>query len=173
MGWNWKARSFMLMTVKNINILRQWMHLVCESLSQQRERICDKVELIWGNALAAVCSNGQCISLSIDAEEFQVQETVSESTLLRMIIAKISGVTWQLTVIRERVKWNFTACKMALLCRLDNISNAVRACSATSMNWMTWSCVKEIVQSISKQKGNCLDLGSNSSFVSPSPRRQE
>lgn len=30
-----------------------------------------------------------------------------------------------------------TACKIALLCRRDNISRAVRACSATSMNWMT------------------------------------
>lgn len=35
------------------------------------------------------------------------------------------------------------ACKMALLCRLDNISRAVRACSATSMNWITWSCRQE------------------------------
>lgn len=64
------------MALNIVNILLQWMHLVCESLSQQRERISNEVELIWGNALAAVCSNGQGISLSVDAEEFQVQETV-------------------------------------------------------------------------------------------------
>ena len=34
-----------------------------------------------------------------------------------------------------------TDCRMALLCRRDNISSAVNACSATSMHWMTWSCV--------------------------------
>lgn len=34
------------------------MHLVCESLSQQWQRIGHKVELIWCNALAAVSCNG-------------------------------------------------------------------------------------------------------------------
>ena len=42
--------------------------------------------------------------------------------------------------------WNFTltgpeqiltACKIAFPCLLDSIANAVSACSATSMHWMT------------------------------------
>lgn len=57
------------------------MYLVCESLSQQWQRISNKVELIWSNALAAVCCNGQSISLSIDAEELQVEEAVSKPAL--------------------------------------------------------------------------------------------
>lgn len=56
-------------------------YLVSESLSQQWQRISNKVKLIWSNALAAVCSNGQRISLSIDAKELQVQEAVSEPAL--------------------------------------------------------------------------------------------
>lgn len=56
-------------------------HLVCESLSQQWQRISNKVELVWSDALAAVGCNGQGISLSIDAKELQVEEAVSESTL--------------------------------------------------------------------------------------------
>ena len=44
------------------------------------------------------------------------------------------------------VSWNFTltgpeqiltACKIAFPCLLDSIANAVSACSATSMHWMT------------------------------------
>lgn len=57
------------------------MYLVGKSLSQQWKRISNKVELIWSNALAAVCCNGQSISLCIDAEELQVEETVSKPTL--------------------------------------------------------------------------------------------
>lgn len=45
------------------------IYLVCESLSQQWQRISNKVELIWSNALAAVGCNGQGIPLSIDAKE--------------------------------------------------------------------------------------------------------
>lgn len=44
-------------------------YLMCESLCQQWQRISNKVELIWSNALAAVGCNGQCIPLSIDAKE--------------------------------------------------------------------------------------------------------
>ncbi len=57
------------------------MYLVCEPLRQQWQRISNKVELIWSNALAAVGCNGQSISLSIDAKELQVEEAVSKSTL--------------------------------------------------------------------------------------------
>lgn len=32
-----------------------------------------------------------------------------------------------------------TACRMALLCLRDNISKAVKACSATSIHWITCS----------------------------------
>lgn len=60
------------------------MYLVGKSLSQQWKRISNKVELIWSNALAAVSCNGQSISLSIDAEELQVQETVSKPALWGM-----------------------------------------------------------------------------------------
>lgn len=56
-------------------------HLVCESLSQQGQRISNKVELVWSNALAAVGCDGQGIPLSIDAEELQVEEAVGEPTL--------------------------------------------------------------------------------------------
>lgn len=42
---------------------------MCQSLSQQRQRISNKVELVWSYALAAVGRDGQGIPLSIDAEE--------------------------------------------------------------------------------------------------------
>lgn len=61
------------------------MYLVCESLSQQWQGVSNKVELVWSNALTAVSCNGQSISLSIDAEEFQVKETVSKPALRGMI----------------------------------------------------------------------------------------
>lgn len=54
---------------------------MCESLSQKWERIINKVELVWGNALAAVCCYGQGIPLGIDAEELQVEEAGSEPAL--------------------------------------------------------------------------------------------
>lgn len=57
---------------------------MCESLSQQWQRVSDKVELIWSNALAAVGCNGQGIPLSIDAEELQVEEAVGKPTLWGM-----------------------------------------------------------------------------------------
>lgn len=44
-------------------------YLVCESLSQQWQRISNEVKLIWRYALAAVSSNGQGIPLRIDAKE--------------------------------------------------------------------------------------------------------
>lgn len=56
-------------------------YLVCESLCQQRQGISNKVKLVWRDALAAVSCDGQSISLSIDAEELQVDETVSEPIL--------------------------------------------------------------------------------------------
>ena len=59
----------------------RYTYLVCESLSQQRQRIGNKVELIWSNALAAVSCNGQRIPLSIDAKELQIEETVRKPTL--------------------------------------------------------------------------------------------
>lgn len=52
-----------------------------KSLSQQWQRVSNKVELIWSNALAAVGSNSQGIPLSINAKELQVQEAVSKPTL--------------------------------------------------------------------------------------------
>lgn len=42
---------------------------MCESLSQQWQRISNKVELIWSDTLAAIGCNGQSIPLSIDAKE--------------------------------------------------------------------------------------------------------
>lgn len=70
-------------TVYNLSLsdMGKKTYLVSESLSQQWQRISNKVKLIWSNALAAVCSNGQRISLSIDAKELQVQEAVSEPAL--------------------------------------------------------------------------------------------
>lgn len=56
-------------------------HLVCKSLGQQRQRVSHKVELVWSDALAAVSSDGQGVSLSVDAEKLQVEEAGSESAL--------------------------------------------------------------------------------------------
>lgn len=58
-----------------------YVYLVCESLGQQWQRVRDKVELVRGDALAAVGGNGQGIPLGVDAEELQVQQTVSQATL--------------------------------------------------------------------------------------------
>lgn len=54
---------------------------MCESLSQQRQRIGDEVELVRRDALAAVGCDGQRVPLSIDAEELQVEEAVSQPPL--------------------------------------------------------------------------------------------
>ena len=43
------------------------------------------------------------------------------------------------TLLLEWGVW-LTACSMFLLWRLESISRAVNACSATSIHWITWSC---------------------------------
>lgn len=115
---------------------------MCESLGQQRQRVSHEVELVWSDALAAVGSDGQGVPLSVDAEELQVEEAGSEPTLQGATLATSYGATW------SNRHWGggeeggkksggLTACRMALLWRRDSISRAVRACSATSMNWIT------------------------------------
>lgn len=52
-----------------------------ESLSQQRQRISNKVELVRSDALAAVRRNGQSVSLRVDAKELQVEQAVRKPAL--------------------------------------------------------------------------------------------
>lgn len=62
---------------------------------------------------------------------------------VRIITTKCGLQRKDKLMAQQKDSVSLTACKMALLCRLDNISKAVRACSATSMNWITWSCRQE------------------------------
>lgn len=112
---------------------------MCESLGQQRQRVGHKVELVRGDALAAVGGDGQGVPLSVDAEELQVEEAGSEPALQGATQATGYGAAWSNRHCGGGgwVGGGLTACRMALLWRRDSISRAVRACSATSMNWIT------------------------------------
>lgn len=136
------------------------MYLMSESLSEQRQRVGYKVKLVGCNALAAVSCNGQGVPLSVNTEKLQIQQTVGQPALQRDSQPRterygsnrlITGCTF-CSVLRKilihfvlgkprqaRVCCVLTACRMALLCLRESISSAVRACSATSINWITWS----------------------------------
>ena len=52
-----------------------------EPLRQQGKRVGHKVELVRGDALAAVGCDGQGVPLGVDAEELQVEEAVRQAAL--------------------------------------------------------------------------------------------
>lgn len=67
---------------------------MCESLGQQRQRVGHKVELVRGDALAAVGGDGQGVPLSVDAEELQVEEAGSEPALQGATQVTGYGAAW-------------------------------------------------------------------------------
>lgn len=71
-----------------------------ESLSQQRQRVGDKVELVWSDTLAAVGSDGQGVSLSVDAEELQIKEAVGKPALRETTHHHVSTL-WQKLINRQ------------------------------------------------------------------------
>lgn len=71
-----------------------------ESLSQQRQRVSDKVEFVWSDTLATVGGDGQGVSLSVDAEELQIKEAVGEPALRGMTHRHISTL-WQKLINRQ------------------------------------------------------------------------
>lgn len=71
-----------------------------ESLSQQRQRVSDKVEFVWSDTLATVGGDGQGVSLGVDAEELQIKEAVGEPALRGMTHCHVSTL-WQKLINRQ------------------------------------------------------------------------
>ncbi|KAF3848045.1 hypothetical protein F7725_021073 [Dissostichus mawsoni] len=98
---------------------------------QQWQRISNKVELVWSDALAAVGCDGQGVPLSVDAEELQVQQAVSEppceqdmkTVLLSVIVAdrqdNLRGKTKKDTYSLQ----NGFAGGQGLLCYVNELDN--------------------------------------------------